>query len=122
VGVAAAWTRAKIRRNDRDEIVDILEVDCMGVTIDPSSARAALAGWAQADRERDYYRLRDRSGGTVAVWDRKSRDCWWYDSRTRTQEVLPEPTVAEPLWSIESQRLIDVARLEDLRVAALQGI
>ena len=121
VDVYATWTRGKIHRNDRIEMVDILELECAGARLDPPRARTALACWAQVDRDREYFRLRDRSSGTVAVWDRATRECWWHESRSPAEEVLQAPAIAWPRWSVECQRLVDAARAVDQRTGVAHG-
>ena len=107
------WTKATVHRNDRNEPVEVLEIDASPGEFDPATARLVLAAWARVDRDRDYFRVRDQRRGAVAAWDRPAESCWWYDSQTGDEETLAEPHVIWPTWSIESERLIHTARLVD---------
>jgi hypothetical protein len=108
----AFWARGQIYRNGRTETVDYLDLE--GATLEAENGRAALAGWAAVDRDRDYLRIRDRDAATVVMWDRSRRECLWYDSRSREDRRLDEPAIEPPRWSVECARLIQVALSVDV--------
>jgi hypothetical protein len=110
--------RVVIRRGLREETVDSLAVDDPGASLDAARVLAAFAEWAALDQSRAYFRLRQPAADIVAVWDLAAHVCWRYNRHTDVDPVaLGEPAAAEPVWSIESRKLLDAALAADRKVA-----
>lgn len=102
----------KVARKGQTALLEYVEITDPGVRADAEDCSKAFATIHSLDPERGYIRFEHPASRVVAVWDLEASDCWWWD-HTGEPVDIPEPSVDEPSWSLQSRRLIAAANKAD---------